>query len=98
MKVFVDMEKLKAPNSGLGVFCKELGAAFMRQAKTVSFSFFVPKTMQGCFGSSTNYIVQSIHHKIFAPHEEFDVWHCTHQDSAYFPGNRNTKVFLTVHD
>jgi hypothetical protein len=30
--------------------------------------------------------------------KEFDVWHCTHQDSAYFPGNRNTKVLLTVHD
>lgn len=98
MKVFVDMEKLKAPNSGLGVFCKELGAAFMRQAKTVSFSFFVPKEMFGFFGTKTNYIIQSIHHKIFSPHEEFDVWHCTHQDSVYFPGNRNTKVLLTIHD
>jgi hypothetical protein len=71
MKVFVDMEKLKSPNSGLGVFCKELGAAaFMRQAKTVSFSFFVPRdNVQGFFGTKANYIIQSIHHKIFAPHE-----------------------------
>ena len=54
MKVFVDMEKLKSPNSGLGVFCKELGAAFMRQAKTVSFSFFVPREMFGFFGTRAN--------------------------------------------
>lgn len=98
MKVFVDMEKLKAPNSGLGVFCKELGEALMRQTKTVSFSFFVPKEMLGYFGTSANYIVKSIHHKIFSSHEQFDVWHCTHQDSAYFPGNRTTKILLTIHD
>ena len=98
MKVFVDMEKLKNPNSGLGVFCKELGVALMRQSKIVSFSFFIPKEMDGFFGTKANYIVRSLHHKFFSPNERFDVWHCTHQDSVYFPRNRTTKVLLTIHD
>lgn len=97
--VFVDMEKLKSPNSGLAVFCRELGRALIRQKSDFRFSFFVHEVNKTAFGESANYIVKP---KKWFPlsqnPEAFSIWHCTHQDSSRFPKNPTTKVVLTIHD
>lgn len=99
MKVFVDMQKLKAPNSGLGVFCKELGRALVRQNSGFDFTFLVPNKMPLDFGKVLKYIYLKPWHSLFIPNtNSFDIWHCTHQDSRFFPSGNKAKILLTIHD
>ncbi len=99
-RVFLEMEKLKNPNSGLGQFCINIGEHFqLLDPKNLQLDFYLPAFQKDVFGNKFNYIKQTAIHK-FLPIDSsiYDVWHCLQQDSHYLPNNKNTKLILTIHD
>lgn len=95
--VLLEMEKLKNLHSGLGQFCFHLGSEF-KKTESLNFNYYVPEKLIGMFGENVNYTKQSILHKFFPLKKGVDIWHCLHQGSDYFPGNKKAKVILTIHD
>ncbi len=99
-RVFIEMEKLKNPNSGLGQFCINLGKGYQKlDPKDLLLDFYLPYNQKNIFGDKFNYIKQSSLHK-FLPIDssKYDVWHCLQQDSYFLPNNKKTKLLLTIHD
>jgi glycosyltransferase involved in cell wall biosynthesis len=97
LKVLIEMEKLKNPNSGLGQFCLGLGQALAEQNKNTELHFLVPENKKGIFGNNTLYIlIKSYLSFLLSKPKPYDLWHCTHQESKYLPGN--SKLILTIHD
>ncbi len=99
-KVFIEMEKLKNLHSGLGQFCLNLGQEYrLMEPSNLDISIYAPAKQNQIFGSQFKYIPSSPLHR-FLPlqSKEFDIWHCVHQDSAYWPTSKKTKVILTIHD
>jgi glycosyltransferase involved in cell wall biosynthesis len=104
--LFIDAERLRDLNSGLGQVCLHLGHELVRQRPhNWKLTFLVPKGQVGIFGDSVAYIEASLLTKLWMPGRpglgQFDVWHCLHQDSDYFPrrgGTKIPKLILTVHD
>jgi glycosyltransferase involved in cell wall biosynthesis len=95
--LFVDAERLRDPNSGLGQVCLHLGNELVRQCPDDwTITFLVPKGEIGIFGDQVNYIETVWWRKIWLG-GRYDVWHCLHQDSAYWPSSA-TKLILTIHD
>ena len=99
-QVLVEMEKLKNPNSGLGQVCLHLGQQFQRlEHPTLQVHYYLPLAQQKIFGPKASTVQQSPLHKYFSLNsQKFDVWHCLHQNSSYFPSSKKTKVILTIHD
>ena len=99
--LFIDAERLRDLNSGLGQVCLHLGHELVRQRPDGwRITFLVPKGKTGVFGESVTYIEASWRRKLWVP-GKYDVWHCLHQDSAYLPGKleRNpAKLILTIYD
>ncbi len=58
---------MKYAYTGLYSFCKELGAALIRQNKRQDnqISFYVPEKEVGVFGKDQKYLVQNHLHKFF---------------------------------
>ncbi len=98
--VLIEMEKLKNPYSGLGQFCFHIGKQFQHlKLKNLELDFYLPSDQKNIFGDSFNYISHTPLHKLFpVSSNKFNVWHCLHQDSHYFPTNKNTRLILTIHD
>ncbi|WP_460960811.1 glycosyltransferase family 4 protein [Spirosoma litoris] len=101
--LFIDAERLRDLNSGLGQVCLHLGHELVRQRpddESWNITFLVPKGKSGVFGDSVNYIEASWRRKLWIP-GQYDVWHCLHQDSDYLPNQfqqKHTKLILTIHD
>lgn len=98
--VLLEFEKLKDLHSGLGQFCFHLGKEFSQNKNTsdLKFTFFQPKNTFNMFGNQFSYINSSRYkrvHSLFSP--QCDVWHMTHQDSA-FKVPESSKLVLTIHD
>lgn len=98
-KVFLEMEKLKHLQTGLGQFCRSLGNEFAKENDPgLDLHYFLPSGCDGIFGKEAKYIHQKAWNKIFIPNSRsFDLWHCLHQDSAYLPP-KGVKLLLTIHD
>lgn len=95
-KLFIDAERLRDLNSGLGQVCLHLGQELVRQSPAGwQLTFLVPKGKAGIFGDSVTYMEASWMRKFWIP-DSYDVWHCLHQDSAYLPSR--AKLILTIHD
>jgi glycosyltransferase involved in cell wall biosynthesis len=105
--LFIDTERLRDLNSGLGQVCLHLGNELVRQQPAGwKVTFLVPNGQSGVFGYGkdnvrhsdmpVNYIEASWHRKLWIP-GTYDVWHCLHQDSAYLPRDK-AKMILTIHD
>jgi glycosyltransferase involved in cell wall biosynthesis len=95
--VWLEAQKLQVPESGLGQVCLGLGQALQRLG--AGCGYYVPRTAVGIFGDREEYLVASHWHRwsgVRAP--GCRVWHCLHQDSAYWPSDRRTPVVLTLHD
>lgn len=94
--LFIDAERLRDPNSGLGQVCLHLGHELVRQCPSGwRLTFLVPKGQIGVFGQSVDYKEASWMRKVWIS-DRYDVWHCLHQDSSYLPSR--AKLVLTVHD
>lgn len=98
--VLVEMEKLKNPHSGLGQVCLHLGQQFNRlKPPGLQLEYYLPESQQTIFGNKVPTVKQSPLHKIFPlKSDQYDVWHCLHQNSSYLPSNKKTKMILTIHD
>nr|WP_262915629.1 glycosyltransferase family 1 protein [Niabella ginsengisoli] len=91
---------MKYAYTGLYYFCKELGAALIRQNKDDKIAFYVPEKERGVFGEDQEYLIQNHLHKFFPKNViNYDVWHCTYQGSNYLPPARSSvKTISTIHD
>lgn len=97
----MDCERMKYPFTGLYHFCYELGSALQKQIQNNSeqLSFYVRKNDKGIFGDDTNYVLQNSFQKFLMPRfKGKNIWHCTYQNSNYFPYYTKAKIVLTIHD
>ncbi|MGV3561258.1 glycosyltransferase family 4 protein [Larkinella arboricola] len=98
MNIFIDTERLRDLNSGLGQFCLQLGQELVRQKPpSARLTFLVLKGQEGVFGTNVHYQTAAWWRKWYNP-GTYDLWHCTHQDSRFWPTSRQTRTVLTVHD
>ncbi|GAB3776410.1 hypothetical protein GCM10028818_21970 [Spirosoma horti] len=96
--LFIDAERLRDLNSGLGQVCLHLGHELIRQRPDGwALTFLVPKGQTGIFGDSVAYIEASWLQKLWI-RGRYDAWHCLHQDSDYLPGQSQGKLIMTIHD
>ncbi len=101
--LFIDAERLRDRNSGLGQVCLHLGHELVRQCPDGwHITFLVPKNDVGVFGYTRSgvpvqYVEASWLRKVWMP-GSFDAWHCLHQDSAHLPRSGQSKLILTIHD
>ena len=96
--LFIDAERLRDLNSGLGQVCLHLAHELIRQRPDGwKLTFLVPKGQTGVFGESVDYIEASWLRKLWIP-GRYDVWHCLHQDSLYLPRTGQGKLILTIYD
>ncbi|WP_338872685.1 glycosyltransferase family 1 protein [Spirosoma sp. SC4-14] len=99
--LFIDTERLRDLNSGLGQVCLHLGHELVRQCPNQwQLTFLVPKGKSGIFGDSVKYVEASWQRKLGIA-GRYDVWHCLHQDSSYLPFpllNGSAQLVLTIHD
>ena len=98
--VLIDLDRLKNINTGLGQVALFFGKKLSEiDDKEIKFTFLVPKKYKGYFGNKVNYETVSLKRRWF-PFlcKSFDLWYALHQDSAYFPSNKNTPYILTIHD
>jgi len=99
IRVGIEMEKLKNLNSGLGQFCLHLGKEIAQNSQSkVHPTFYLPKKLNFIFGKECEYKFTSRLHKLANVRFQGDVWHCTHQQSDYFPANKKIKNIITIHD
>jgi glycosyltransferase involved in cell wall biosynthesis len=98
--IVVEMERLRILESGLGQYCFHLGRSLLATAPLdLSFQFYVPNNRMGIFGENAPYrAARSLDRFLGAPSSECSLWHCTHQDSCYWPRSRSVPVVMTVHD
>ena len=100
-KLFIDTERLRDLNSGLGQVCLNLSHELIRQRPTDGQSwemtFLVPSGQAGIFGDQVEYVDASWLRKRWMP-GRYDVWHCLHQDSDYLPRTGQGKLLLTILD
>ncbi|MGA0555849.1 glycosyltransferase family 4 protein [Larkinella sp. VNQ87] len=98
MKIFIDTERLRDLNSGLGQFCFRLGRELVQQRPaSAELTFLVPEKHRGIFGPEVSYQTATWWRNWFNP-GAYDVWHCTHQDSRFWPASTRTRTVLTIHD
>lgn len=98
-KVFLDLEKIKHPNSGLGQFCFYLSNKIISNAKFNFIGVYIPKNSTNKFKNIPQKVCVS-HHKITGIDldKETIIWHSLHQEAVYFPKNKSIKLVLTIHD
>lgn len=98
MTIFIDTERLRDLNSGLGQFCLQLGLQLVRQRPdSAQLTFLVPEGQQGIFGPDVAYQTATWWRKWYSP-GRYDVWHCMHQDSRFLPASKKNRLILTIHD
>jgi glycosyltransferase involved in cell wall biosynthesis len=94
------MERLRNLNAGLGQYCLQLGRALAAQpaSQAQHFECYAPAHLAGILGPSFGYQSTKKWHKLTGVSTNAALWHCTHQDSAYFPAGKKTALALTIHD
>jgi glycosyltransferase involved in cell wall biosynthesis len=95
--VWLEMQKLQVPESGLGQVCLGLGRALQRLG--AGCGYYIPASAEGVFGDWEEYLIERHWQRwtgVRAP--GCRVWHCLHQDARYWPRERRTAVVLTLHD
>lgn len=94
------MERLRNINAGLGQYCLQLGMALAKEPAAQAFHFecYLPNQLTGILGQ--NFAYRSIRkwHKLTGVQTDAAIWHCTHQETPYFPLGNQTNVVMTIHD
>lgn len=96
-EVFLDLEKIKRPNSGLGQFCVHLSKKIALNSKEGFLGMYLPKNQFEIFPNLEKKEWKSIH-KILGVQVNTKIWHSFHQEAVYFPKDKNVKKILTIHD
>jgi len=94
------MERLRNLNAGLGQYCLQLGRAIAAQpvSQALHFECYLPNYLTGILGAAFSYRATRKWHKLTGVATDASLWHCMHQDSAYWPANNKTGVIMTIHD
>jgi glycosyltransferase involved in cell wall biosynthesis len=94
------MERLRNLNAGLGQYCLHLGRALAAEpgAQAWHFGCYTPNYLVGVLGAGFEYQATKQWHKFAGVATNAGLWHCMHQDSAYWPNQRKTPVAMTIHD
>jgi glycosyltransferase involved in cell wall biosynthesis len=97
INIGIDLERLRDPNSGLGQFCKHLGANLLNlKQENISFQLYCPKKYSA-YLKGAKHIVVGILDKLFGvKNDHLQLFHCTHQDSHLFP--KTIPTVITIHD
>ena len=99
LQITLDMERLRNPYSGLGQYCLQLGTALAALPDTgVHFEYLLPKASRFEFGAAVRTRHVSRLAQWIPVKTKAALWHCTHQDSAYWPRGKQTPVVMTIHD
>lgn len=97
VKVVIDLEKIKRPNSGLGQFCLHLSKEIVHSAKATEIGVYLPKDQFNLFPNQERIAWKSIH-KLVGVNVKTKLWHSFHQEAVYFPKDKSVKRILTIHD
>lgn len=93
------MERMRNLNSGLGQCCLHLGHALAASpVQDCHFEAYLPARLGGIFGENFSYRPVRKWQKITGVSTHNNLWHCMHQDSAYLPKDRQTRLSMTIHD
>ncbi len=102
IRIVFDCERMKYTHTGLFHYCLNLGQHLKKfiDPENEELAFFSPQNVQGIFGLCESYLLQHSLQKFYMPSlSNFDIWHCTYQNSNYVPRrNRKIKVVLSIHD
>ncbi len=100
-KIFLEFERLKDLNSGLGQVCYYLGRQFSKILPPgMKVDCWLPKKHKGLFGPRFHYVSvsRSRLRNYFNLKKSYDIFHCMHQGSKYLPLSKKTSLILTIHD
>ena len=98
--ILIDLDRLKDLNAGLGQVALLFGEEVAKlKDDRFRFTFLVPKDYVGYFGNSVDYEAISFKRRYFPSLcKKYDLWYTIHQDSFYFPSDKETPYILTIND
>ncbi len=95
--LFLDTERMTNLTSGIGQLSLHLGRELVRQKPADwEMTFLVAPSQVGIFGDSVKYRVATRWNRWFR-FWKYDVWHCLHQDTHYYP-TRPTRFVYSILD
>ena len=100
-KIFLEFERLKDINSGVGQICLGLGQQIAKLMPTdMQVDCFMPEKHHGLFGDKFNYISvsRSRYKNYFKLGGRYDAWYCPHQGSKFLPRHKKTPLVLGILD
>jgi len=102
-RILIDIERMKyAQHNGLTHYCAQLVDAMgkLDEVDKKDITLMAPENVRA-FYREKNYGIYNLHplHKFFLPlQNQYDLWHCTFQNSRYFPFRFRGKIVFTIHD
>ncbi len=102
-KILIDIERMKhAQHNGLFHYCAQLVHAMGNISNVDKKDVTLMATSNiSPFYRGLDYNIYDLIslHKFFLPNKnQFDLWHCTYQNSNYFPYLFKGKIVITIHD
>lgn len=99
-EILIDLDRLKDIHTGLGQVAYFIGKDLStRENDKFHFTFLVPKSFVGFFGTKVNYEPISFKRRYFSfLCKKYDLWYTIHQDCHIFPGDKNTPFIMTIND
>lgn len=100
--VILDCEQLRKPFTGIRTYCDCLATALSASAsfhKDLQLTLYVPPQWEGHYGNAVQYKQWAHFHKFHIPlRTKPDLWHCSIQNSKYWPCSQRVPLLTTVHD
>ncbi|MDD2387870.1 MAG: glycosyltransferase, partial [Bacteroidales bacterium] len=93
-RILIDLNKLSNLNCGLGQVALNFGKTLSEVETNLELNYLVPTEYVGFFGNKINYYTSK---SIADVKNEFNLWHCIHQEPLILP-NDSTKLLITIHD
>lgn len=100
MRITLDCERMKYPNTGIAVFCKMLATSLLNTLSDEDqLSLYMIKEKDHFLGENVKYIYGNAMDKfLHVSPKNMDIWHSTYQLTRYYTQNRHVKNLLTIHD
>ncbi len=101
LRILVDCERMKYPQTGLYYFCLNLGLSLVNRMLQSEYKpvFYLPEKSKGEFETENEILLQHSFDKFLFPKtNRLDLWHSTYQGTMYYPFKSKIPVLLTIHD
>lgn len=102
-RILIDIERMKySQHNGLLHYCAQLINAIgnLPEVDRRDITLMAPEQVRD-FYREKDYDIYGLRsvHKFYLPRKnQFDLWHCTYQNSRYFPYSFKGKIVFTIHD